>query len=169
MVARDTMEDIYKNMVQKKQTNTALLLLVTGLIVILLVLFGVKLFHSNGPSFQLKGSSEPITKASNFTVDIYLDSLKGQEVTAYDIQLDYDKTKAKLISADSGGYLTNPLVIKWDVDSAWFAASANPAFTALDAPGSSVITIKDASEVYVAQKGGLNPSKAQYRFSIKNQ
>src|SRR5260221_4751561 len=114
------------NMTQKKRTNTTLLLLAGVVLILLLILFGVKSFYKPSPSFQLKGSTDKIVKQSNFTVDVYLDSLNGQEVTAYDIQLDYDKTKAKLISAESGGYLTNPLVIKWDIDSAWFAASANP-------------------------------------------
>jgi len=173
-------------MVQKKQTNK-LIYLVLCVVFLLVILFVLKNIKRNEVGLDLRGTSSSLSKQSQFTVDVFLNETKGQEVTAYDIQLDYDKTKAKLISADPGGYLTNPLIIKWDVGSAWFAASANPGsykdsltrtnpdkpaltltFMALEDTSSSTIRVKDTSEVYVAQKGGMTPSKAQFHFSVKN-
>jgi hypothetical protein len=170
---------------QKKQKNTLLIAALCAVFLII-VLVMLKSTMKKNASFHFEGET-PITQSSQFSVNMYLDNeSKDGEITAYDVHLDYDKTKAKLVSAESGGYLSNPLVVKWDVDSAWFAASANPGsykdstsrtnagkpvlvltFVALDTTDSSVLSLKDESEVYVAQKGGMNASKAQFHFSIK--
>jgi hypothetical protein len=169
----------------KTKQKNILLYALLGVVVIVIALFAKTNLRKN-VEFQFKGETTSVSKQSQFTVDVYLDNKNGNEVTAYDIQLDYDKTKAKLVSAESAGYLTNPLIIKWDIDSAWFAASANPTsykdtvsrtdpekpvltltFIALDETNSSSISLKDTSEVYVSQKGGMSPSKAQFRFTVK--
>ena len=170
---------------EKKQLNK-LIPLALGILLLILIFFAVKVSTRKSVSFDLKGATSSVPTQSTFTVDVYLDKKEDAEVTAYDVQIDYDKTKAKLVSAESGGYLTSPLLIKWDVDSGWFAASANPTsykdslqrtnpeeplitltFMALDQTNSSAISIKDGSEVYVAQKGGVVPSKAKFNFSVK--
>lgn len=174
-------------MAQKKEVHTTLILTISVITALLLLVFMfAKSSMKKSASFRFDGGASSLTKESQFTVDVYLDSEKGEEITAYDIQIDYDKTKAKLIAAEPAGYLTSPLTVKWDLENAWFAASANPSsykdtisrinpdkpmvtltFIALDSTNSSTISLKKESEVYVSQKGGMSASKAQYHFSVK--
>jgi hypothetical protein len=158
----------------------------------LLVLVGVVFLNRNNllfgskTSFGLETTSSQLQKGETFTVSVTLPNENSNDVTAYDVQIDFDKSKVKLISAKPGGFFVNPMVVKWDIDNAWFSAAASPTgyketvdrvdatkplltleFTALEAADEGNITIKKDSQIYVYQKGSSMPEVAQIEFSIQ--
>lgn len=157
------------------------------LLAILIVGFvAFKKIQTKKIGFMLSGPAESVTANETFTIDVYL-KYENEEVSAYDLQFDYDKTKVQLIEAQQGGYFKNAIEIKWDVESAWFSAAANPSgykdgsqkiqrdkpiitltFMSLEPTNSSVIQLKDSSEVYISQKGRFGPRNAQFTVRVQN-
>lgn len=168
-----------------KRNHTALVLILVLLIAVLAFAL-LKSYTTKEVSFGLAGSQTNAVKGSEFTVDVSLKDSIEDPVTAYEIFIEYDKSKVVLVKADHGGYFTDPLQVKWDTTLGQFSAAANPAgfkdsaikvnsenpllrltFRAIDSVDSSQITISDKSQVYVSQKGALTPGSVEIRYSVQ--
>lgn len=174
------------NTLSLTKRNQSAIALVLVLFIAVLAFVLLKRYSTNDISFNLVTPRSDIVKGSEFTVDVALKDQIQDPVTAYEIFIQYDKSTLKLVRADNGGYFTDPLVIKWDLENGQFSAAANPSgfkdsaikanmsnplirltFQAMESATRSQITISDKSQLYVSQKGALSPGSVQLKFSVQ--
>lgn len=165
-------------------------LFVVVIIVLLLVVGALWFMKSKNVfekkmAFGIETSRSDISNGDRVQVDIVLSDDDRKNVTAYDLQLEYDRSVLKLVSANPGDFFVHPMIVKWDAEAGWFSAAASPSgykdtlervnpdkpvlhleFMALSPTNKTALKIKETSQIYVYQKGVTSPKSAQFEFSI---
>lgn len=124
-----------------------------------------------------------ISVGNKVLVSVYLRGQDAEKITAFDFKLDYDKTKLKLVEAIPGGFFNKYIQVKWDLAAGWFSEAVNPSetrtnakpelpvmtleFTALSRSGSTLLSIKSDSLIYISGLGGESPISQNISFTIK--
>lgn len=149
-------------------------LLLVGLIVATVSMQNKKELLPKTPklSYSLKPTKTELKVGERITMPIYLLEQDAAKAIAYDIKIDYDKSKLKLVSATPGGFLEKYMTVKWDLEDAWFAIAVSPTkpipqaridqplltleFVAM-AKSDSTLVSTGTTTVYVSNTGGFRP------------
>lgn len=130
-----------------------------------------------------------IKEGDSLPVNIYLDDNGVGIVTAVDIRVNFDHDSLSLISAKPGEYFMDPLILKWEEETAWFSLARIPSrvsrvqaaeavdnlalieleFLATSADSDVSISFGEESRVYVYRKGGVYPQVFPGYYQISNQ
>lgn len=113
----------------------------------------------------------------DYELDVFLSGEKIDDVQAVELDGNLDNTNIKLVSAESGGFYTNPLTIKMDTENLVFALAKNPSagntvdstkpllklrFRSKTGFTQTMFSILPTSQIYVKEIGGTNPSVTQF-------
>lgn len=166
--------------------NHSALVLVLVLLIAVLAFALLRNYNTERVSFGLDAEQTNITKGSQFTVDVSLKDKIEETVTAYELFIDYDKSKLQLVEAKHGGYFSDPMEVRWDLEQGQFSVAANPSgfkdsalkvdmnkpllqltFKGLDSVNKSEISISNESQIYISRKGALSPGSVEIKYSVQ--
>lgn len=132
-------------------------------------------------SFKLTSTQSTVNVGDKIQVSVFLTGSGAENVSAFDIKIDYDKNKLELANATQGSFFAENLQIKWDLAKAWFSLARNPSsgasqpasplltleFSALAKAGQTSVSVSPGSQVYVSQTGGVTPGSQTVSIIIR--
>lgn len=131
-------------------------------------------------SFSINVNQTNVNINNKIKVSIYLNGPSAKDVNAFDIKINYDRTKLNLINATHGAFFNKYLEVKWNLLQAWFSLARNPSqnasftasplltleFLAISKADKTAISIDPSSSIYISNTGSVSPIGSDITLTI---
>lgn len=133
-------------------------------------------------SFSMPLNQTTYKVGQKILLPLYIQGTMAEKITAFDVKLNYDPSKLRLVTATPGSFFEKYFTIKWDKKETWFALAKTPVkpeklasvssplltleFVVLSKTDSATVST-GTSTVYVANTGGFRPNGGHVNLNLK--